>query len=391
MITNKRGEIMTYLEAGIEVLKLIEMNGYEAFFVGGFVRDYILGIESNDIDITTNALPSEIANIFKVVNTGIKYNSITIVYEGYYFETTTYRIEGAYLDNRHPIYTVGKTLLDDLRRRDFTVNAMAMDKNLQIIDVFGGLDDLKNKIIKTVNEPQKRFTEDALRMLRAAYFASKLEFIIEPNTLNAMRKCGHLVQNLSCDRISWELEKMIKTNNSKCGVKYLIESNIAPYLFEFKNGIYLIQEKHIENLSWEEFLVIAFFEKPDELYKIHLKSDLNELILSAIKLAKKNPKNNYSNIDLFEYGLEVTKLANFCNVLILKSKDYSEQLPIDFQELPIKSISDLAIRGYDILENVKIDDNRLIGQILDEIKKLILLKKLENTKECIIKYIRKNF
>ena len=159
---------MTYLEAGIEVIKLIELNGYEAYFVGGFVRDYLLGIDSNDIDIATNALPNQIANIFQVVNSGIKYNCVTVIYEGYSFETTTYRLETAYKDYRHPTYEVGKVLTDDLRRRDFTINAMAMNKNLEVIDIFGGLNDLKEGVIKTVNDPQKRFTEDALRMLRAS-------------------------------------------------------------------------------------------------------------------------------------------------------------------------------------------------------------------------------
>ena len=183
---------MTYLEAGLEVLNIIEMNGYEAFFVGGFVRDYILGVESNDIDITTNALPSQISKLFTVVNTGIKYNSVTIIYEGYSFETTTYRLEGDYKDYRHPVYEVGKSLLDDLKRRDFTINAMAMDKELNVIDLFGGQEDLKNKIIRTVSEPQRRFSEDALRILRATYFAAKLGFSIELNTLNAMKKCCNL-------------------------------------------------------------------------------------------------------------------------------------------------------------------------------------------------------
>lgn len=382
---------MTYLEAGIEVLKLIEMNGYEAFFVGGFVRDYILKIESNDIDITTNALPNQISNIFKVVNTGIKYNSVTIVYEGYSFETTTYRIEKAYVDNRHPTYTVGNVLTDDLRRRDFTINAMAMDKDLNVIDIFGGLDDLKNKVIKTVNEPQKRFTEDALRMLRAAYFASKLNFTIERDTLLAMRKCSYLVQNLSCDRVSWELEKLINSNYPAVGINYLIESNIAPYLFEFKNGIYLFNENKLNTLSWAEFIAISYFNSPDEIYKIHLKSNLNDLILSAIKLARENPKNNFSSLDLFEHGLSVIKLANSINVIISKSKDKLAQIEMEYEGLPIKSISDLAIKGQDILDNVKLDDNRMIGQILQEMKKLVIMKKIDNTKDSLLKYIKKNY
>ena len=382
---------MTYLEAGIEVLKLIEMNGYEAFFVGGFVRDHILGVTSNDIDITTNALPNQIDNIFKVVNTGIKYNCVTIIYEGYSFETTTYRIEGAYLDNRHPQYIVGKTLSDDLKRRDFTINAMAMDKDLNVIDLFGGLDDLKNKVIRTVYEPQKRFTEDALRMLRAAYFAAKLGFKIETNTLTGMRKCSYLVQNLSNDRVSWELEKLINSPHAEIGISYLIESNIAPYLFNFKNGIFLFKEKKLDKVSWPVFLGISYFNEPDELQKIHLKSNLNNQVTLSIKLAKENPKNEFSRLTLFEYGLATIQIANMINVILFNSKDKAKHIDSEYQNLPIHSISELAINGQDVIENVVIKDNRMISEILQEIKRLVLIEKVDNKKECILKYIKKHY
>lgn len=382
---------MTYLEAGIEVLKLIEMNGYEAFFVGGFVRDHILGVESNDIDITTNALPAQIGNIFKVVNSGIKYNCVTIVYEGYSFETTTYRLEGRYIDYRHPVYEVGEVLTDDLRRRDFTINAMVMNKDLELVDIFGGCDDLKNRIIRTVNEPQKRFTEDALRMLRAAYFAAKLNFTIELDTLSAMRKCSYLVQNLSIDRISWELEKLINSAYPTVGINYLIETNIAPYLANFKNAIYLFKEKNLDRLTWEEFVAVSYYDDVDELANIHLKSSLYGHIKSAILLSKELKKNQFDKLYLFEYGQFVCELANRINVILFNAKDKSDYIKSECNKLPIKSISDLAINGNDILDNVVIKDNRVISEILQTVKRLVILGKIDNTKECILKYIKKHY
>ena len=382
---------MNYLEAGIEVIKLIEMNGYEAFFVGGFVRDYLLGVEINDIDITTNALPSQISNIFKVVNTGIKYNSVTIEYEGYSFETTTYRIEGAYVDYRHPTYEVGKSLSDDLRRRDFTINAMAMNRNMEVIDLFGGLNDLKAKIIKTVNDPQKRFTEDALRMLRAAYFAAKLGFSIDNETLCGMRKCGHLIQNLSLDRISWELEKLVNSKYPMTGINYLIETNIAPYLSYFKNAIYLLKEKNISNITWPLFVSIAYFDNLDELLLLHLKNNLGNQIKNAILLAIKIKKNNFDRIELFENGEIICKLANDINVLLFDSKDKSEYIKKEYELLPIHSMSELSVNGNDVLENVVIKDKKDINMILQSIKRLVLLGKLDNNKECIIKYIKRHY
>ena len=382
---------MTYLEAGIEVIKLIELNGYEAYFVGGFVRDYLLGVESNDIDIATNALPNQVANIFKVVNTGIKYNCVTVIYEGYSFETTTYRLETGYSDYRHPTYEVGKVLTDDLRRRDFTINAMAMNKDLEVIDIFGGLNDLKSGIIKTVNDPQKRFTEDALRMLRAAYFAAKLDFSIERETLSAMRRNSHLVQNLSLDRMTWELEKIINSKHFTKGINYLIESSIAPYLGNFKNGIFLIQEKEISSISWMSFIGISYFESEDDLSLLHLKDNSINQIKTAIKLAKEIKNNKFNRLHLFEFGLRIVKLANDINTLIFNSKDYGEFLDKEYQKMPIHSLSELAINGNDILEVLDVKDKRQISVILDDLKKCVLLEKIDNRKECIIKYIKKHY
>lgn len=381
---------MTYLEAGIEVIKLLESNGYEAYFVGGFVRDYLLNNECNDIDIATNALPEAITTIFNVQKTGILYNCVTINFEGYKFETTTYRKEISYSDNRHPIYEVTSTLLDDLKRRDFTINAMAMDKDMNIVDIFGGKEDLENKIIKTVHEPQRRFTEDALRMLRAAYFAAKLDFKIEHDTINAMRKCSYLVQNLSNDRICWEVEKIVNSKYQDVGFRYLIETNIAPYLLNFKNAIYLAVEKKIK-FTWPLFIAVSYFDDPLSIEFLHLKSFLNNQILTAIKLASELKKNNFTNDILFDYGLQICLLANDINVILKKFKDQKDYITNAFPDLPIHSMSDLNINGNDIMENVVIKDNRIIKEILLDVKSRVLNNKLENNKEKIITYIKKHY
>ena len=249
---------MGYVAKGVELINILNESGHEAFFVGGFVRDYLLGLEPNDIDIATNALPNQIANLFEVVNTGIKYNSVTVIYDGYNYELTTYRVDLSYSDNRHPVYKVADSLAEDLRRRDFTINAMAMDSEFRVIDNFGGKTDLDNRVIRTVFDPIKRFNEDALRMLRACYFAAKLDFKIEENTLNGIKKCSHLIQSLSTDRVLWELEKIINSSHPEVGLKYLKYSNILPYLILFKDGINIILERGYKKLLWVEFLAICF-------------------------------------------------------------------------------------------------------------------------------------
>ena len=139
---------MTYLDTAIEIIKKIESEGYEAYIVGGFVRDYILNIPSNDIDITTSALPDQLKNIFKkVVPTGIKFEGVTIIENGYTFEVTTFRKDISYYDHRHPNIAYASTLAEDLSRRDFTINAMAIDKDFNIIDMYNGKRDLENKVL----------------------------------------------------------------------------------------------------------------------------------------------------------------------------------------------------------------------------------------------------
>ena len=382
---------MNYIEAGIEVIKLIEMNGYEAFFVGGFVRDYLLGVTINDIDITTNALPSQIANIFKVVNTGIKYNSVVVEYEGYSFETTTYRLEGAYLDYRHPTYEAGKVLSDDLRRRDFTINAMAMDKDFNIIDNFGGKDDLRVKLIRTVYDPVKRFNEDALRMLRACYFAAKLNFNIENETFNAIKKCSYLVQSLSNDRITWELEKIIDSDNPEKGLRYLKTTNILPYLVFFRDGINLILERGYTRINWLEFMGICFYNNPLLLNEIHLKSGLGKRVKEVIELAKKCPKNDFSSVDVFDYGIESCYAANTINIYYNKSKNQKEEILNKYNNLPIYSISELKVRGQEILDTYELKNKKDISEILKEIKEKVLTFKLSNDKEEILMFIKKHY
>ena len=381
---------MSYLEAGKKAIKTLKENGFEAYFVGGFVRDYLLGIEANDIDIATNALPNDIINLFEVITTGIKYNSIKIICDGYEFETTTYRLESQYLDNRHPTYSVANSISDDLKRRDFTINAMAMDENFNIVDLFGGKDDLEHKLIKTVFEPQKRFSEDSLRMLRAAYFASKLGFEIEKETLNSMKRCSYLVQNLSVDRVSWELEKIINSYNPLIGLNYLIEANIAPYLYNFKNAIFIYSKKLITSNSWPLFVAISYYDDIDALNYLHLKGNLAKTIITAINLAKECKKNNFTKLHLFEYGVLVVQLANDINKYIHNSKDYLN-IESDYNNLPIHKLSDLAIKGQDIIDNINLKDNRMINTIIQKVKELVINEKLENDKDLIIKYIKKHY
>lgn len=200
-------------------LELLHKAGYEAYLVGGCVRDLIMKISAHDYDITTNATPEEMKKVFfgyTTIETGIKHGTITFLYNKEPIEITTYRIEGKYKDNRHPETVEFTTKLEnDLSRRDFTMNALVYNENEGIIDLFGGQKDIANKTIRAIGVAENRFKEDALRILRAMRFSSQLGFEIEEETKKAMVKCAPLLHNISAERISQELNKLLIGKNVK--------------------------------------------------------------------------------------------------------------------------------------------------------------------------------
>ena len=249
------------------IIEALESAGFEAYAVGGCVRDFVLSnvkglsIEPSDWDITTNAKPEEIQKIFKksvyendfgtvAINTESKNETLKII------EITPYRIEGKYTDKRHPDKVEwGKTLAEDLSRRDFTINAIAYDGK-KFIDFFDGQKDIKNKLIRTVGNPDKRFNEDALRLLRAIRFAVQLNFAIEPETAKAIKKNANDLVAISKERIRDELIKIIMTENAKPGIEMLREFGLLKHILpEVEEGFAVGQNKHHIYTVWEHNLL----------------------------------------------------------------------------------------------------------------------------------------
>lgn len=199
------------------IINKLEENGYEAYVVGGCVRDSLLGIEPHDWDICTSALPEQVIETFKeykVLLTGIKHGTVTVLIENEPFEVTTYRVDGEYKNNRHPSNVeFVSDLKSDLMRRDFTINAMAYNDKDGLIDLFGGVNDINNKVIRCVGDADERFSEDALRMLRAIRFAVRFNFNINKETVLSLLAHKSLLKNISVERISSELTKIIGSPN----------------------------------------------------------------------------------------------------------------------------------------------------------------------------------
>ncbi|HCR85005.1 CCA tRNA nucleotidyltransferase [Muricomes intestini] len=199
----------------IMIVNNLQLHGYEAFAVGGCVRDSILCRKPEDWDITTSARPEEVKRLFRrTVDTGIEHGTVTVMIGKDGFEVTTYRVDGLYEDNRHPKeVTFTANLEEDLKRRDFTINAMAYNDEVRLVDVFGGMQDLNHHLIRCVGDPMERFSEDALRILRAVRFSAQLSFPIEGETADAVRKLAPTLNNISAERIQVELVKLLMSDH----------------------------------------------------------------------------------------------------------------------------------------------------------------------------------
>ncbi len=248
------------------IIKLLEREGYEAFAVGGCVRDALMGREPQDWDITTSAAPLDVKRIFhKTIDTGLQHGTVTVMLEKVGYEVTTYRIDGNYSDGRHPdqvLFT--KNLVEDLKRRDFTINAMAYNESVGIVDEFDGVGDLQRKVIRCVGNPVERFTEDALRMLRAVRFAAKLDFAIEEGTSLAIKEMAASILKVSKERIQSELNKLITSDNPwvlarifELGMdKYILEASVLVGSELYENVIKVMENSSPDHyLRWAAFMM----------------------------------------------------------------------------------------------------------------------------------------
>ena len=349
-------------------------RGYEAFIVGGCVRDSILGITPNDYDITTNAKPEEIIDIFKdfkIIDNGIKHGTVGIIIEKEVYEITTYRIEGEYENNRRPKNVeFALDIEDDLKRRDSTINAIAYNDKLGIIDKFDGIKDIKNKIVKTVGNPDERFNEDGLRLVRAIRFSSKLNFKIEDKTLKSIYKNVDIIKNISKERITDEFTKMILSDKPQ-DIILLYKTGIFKSIGIFS---YINKEKYkdleqelqvLNNCESNLVKRMAMLEYIIKKKKIPSRSIVDTLVYS--NKIKKECKS------LVECMLKDNIEVNSIEIKILLNKVGSEKLieALNLKKIYYNNCLSRIEKENDILDKIFIIDN-IIKKILE----------IENSKEC---------
>ena len=362
------------LKKALNVLKTITNCGYSAYIVGGFVRDYTLGINSKDVDIATNATPKQIMEIFKTsVLPKEEYGSVTLYLKNDRFEITTFRKEIKYLNNRKPIeIEYIDDLIEDLKRRDFKMNTLCMDKNGNILDFFGGKNDIQNKIINTVGDSNYKFSQDSLRILRAIRFATILNFKLSDDVKSAIINNKHLLKTLSYSRKKQELDKIFLSTNSKYGVDLILELGLDKEL-----ELYNIDKIKLSN---DIISIWASIDSSDN-YKQEFSSS-EKLIIKDVKDVISTGINNYS---LYNYGLYINQIA--ASILNI-DKSFVVEL---YEKLPIKSKKELDITSVEIesILNKKLGSQFTI--IYRDIIDKIINNKLENNNEQIKKYIIDNY
>jgi tRNA nucleotidyltransferase (CCA-adding enzyme) len=368
-----------------QVLETLEAHGYEAYFVGGMVRDQLLDLENEDIDITTNAHPEDVMRIFqKVKETGKRYGSVTVFLEEHPFEVTTYREEKEYVDNRHPEkVTFGTSLEEDLKRRDFTINQLVMDKEGKIFDHHKGLEDLDNHLIRTIGDPEVRFEEDALRILRAIRFCAKLGFDIEEKTQNGMQKKKELIQTLAIERVMQELDRIIRGKYRNKAIKYMLDLEIADVLYGLKAGFEKVVTSK-EQLYPIEFFIIAFLVGDvEDVFRFSNKE--RAIIEKAMELHEVTHNDLFNRFIVYVNKLEMCLLVNKINVFLGYPNQENRIREID-ERLPIHDVCDLAFKGQDILWETNLKKRSLIGVIIDELIYQVIMEIRPNEYNALKEY-----
>ncbi|CAJ1314563.1 CCA tRNA nucleotidyltransferase [Paenibacillus nuruki] len=418
-------------EQGQSLLRRLTDQGYEGYFVGGCVRDELMGRPVNDMDIATNATPEQVMALFeRTIPTGLEHGTITVLIENEPFEVTTYRTETEYVDHRRPEQVqFVRELSEDLRRRDFTMNAIARGIDGEYVDPFHGIEDLRNGIIRCVGIADERFEEDALRMVRGIRFASVFDFEIEQQTWQALFNHQALIKHIATERIRVEMEKMIAGPYPYHGIELLLSSGLIPYMkvdvpCEKLNLDLLRSLESLPSsplvLRWT--LIALALGIDEQQIKQYFKSWTfpNTITDQASKIIRMNQRlydgiveqesvslvenevviESTSSIDqsyvrfvscVLDYGKEIaqhwrTLYAVLPSTYQQRLSTIGQQADSWLEQLTIYSLADLPIKGQEVLEYVKIPAGKWLGELFNEILLVVATGQLENNKEAILHY-----
>lgn len=393
-------QLPSLFEPARPVLQRIEQAGFEAYFVGGCVRDTILGDPIHDIDIATSAYPSEIKAIFKrTVDTGIEHGTVMILDHGTGYETTTFRTESGYQDFRRPDQvTFVRSLAEDLKRRDFTINALALKEDGEVVDLFDGLTDLHRHLIKAVGNPNERFHEDALRMMRAVRFASKLDFVIDQPTLTGIKDNAPLLAKIAVERIQVEFEKMLMGQQPVAGLQAFLDTGLYQYCPGLAGqkralaGLLVLNNWHLTNAAqvWA-VMCLQLGLGPDDvasfLKEWKTSNDLIKQVRAILPVVAKLRHHNLDALTMFQAGWQALVDANQV------AKLYGWALPTAdlkaaYQQLPIKDKKELTVDGRQLIA-AGIKPGPFLGQVLTDLTRQVVTGQLANDPATLLAVVKK--
>ncbi|MSU28932.1 CCA tRNA nucleotidyltransferase [Staphylococcus sp. McC-251-APC-3A2] len=392
----------TLFEQAKPILKTLQTNQHQAYFVGGSVRDYLMHKTIHDIDITTSATPDEVEAIFeKTIPIGREHGTINVVYNGEHYEVTTFRAEGDYDDHRRPneVFFV-RELYEDVKRRDFTMNAIAMDADFHIHDYFNGQQDIKNRIIRTVGNAQERFNEDALRIIRGLRFQSQLGFSLENETFYGMQSHINDIEHLSIERIVVELKKLTSGKyvaNSFENLQRLNAFNYIPFFKHYNLNNFILDEA----IPFTLLVALLKVQQPSingNLNDLKISNNDKKYISKLEKLLNQLPniksKSDFK-ILIYDYGeQDIQSILNYMDLHIKNHLPSFSPLIINTQsvkevskQLPIQSRKDIDINGKDILEVVNKQSGPWLKTILRENEIAIIDGDVQNIKSELIRWV----
>ncbi|MBW4802510.1 CCA tRNA nucleotidyltransferase [Loigolactobacillus coryniformis] len=381
----------------LPVLQTITQAGFEAYFVGGSVRDALLGKKIHDVDIATSAYPAEIKQIFRrTIDTGIQHGTVTVMQQETAYEVTTFRTESGYQDFRRPDHvTFVRSLREDLKRRDFTINALALQHDGTIIDLFAGLTDLENKVIRAVGDPNERFHEDALRMMRAVRFESQLGFTIEANTEVAIRAQHQLLSKIAVERIHDEFVKLMLGQVRYNGLVSFVQTELYQQCPDFTNAgpafkaLLKLPTTPLRSETAVWLLIAQQLQLDSEQVKPFLRhwksaNDLIHAVSTSLPVLQKFlTQQPLSNWDFYQAGLTNVLTAN--QIAYFYGVDVAETtLQSKYQQLPIKQRSELAVNGGDLLQALALKPGPKLGQLLAHLERAVVAAQIPNQKAALI-------
>lgn len=394
------GDLPQIFKEARPIIKNLEQAGFKAYFVGGSVRDLLLKRPIHDVDIATNAYPAEVKRIFPLtIDTGIKHGTVTVKYGEEFYEVTTFRTESTYQDFRRPDHVeFVQNLSEDLKRRDFTINALAMAGSGEIIDHFGGITDLNNKVIRAVGEARERFHEDALRMMRAVRFVSQLGFTLERDTKKAITENRELLHHIAVERIREEFLKLGLGPDSKNGFSALIDSELIedlPLLAGksslLKNYLTLNFFPTTEPIFWALIIILIKLTNDEVRAFMRTWKNSNEVVHQVQQIVECFDivsERELTNRELFDFG--VTTLASTIDLADILGEPVNGVVLIDrYNHLPLKDAHELAVDGRFLMANLGIPAGPRIGRLLQLTLDAILAGQIKNNQKSIAKYVKK--